>query len=563
MTGVVTIEDRHLQRGLDDTGYMCRHFLGYNYDIGPDNARINVGTGGVRATGPHQEIVEFVDDESIRNKHFQAPRGTLKTTLLSGFCIRKIARDRNIRIAYGMKSTLIAAEKYGAIRDQLENNQRLIEAYGEFLPRGCYNSNAGCTVAGRTVRGMAEPTITLFGVNKPLTGGHYDIIICDDLVDWDNITADGIERVMTCFRMCRPLLVNGGIMIVVGTRYDDADLYGTIMSDYKHRFSILVLDAGVEPVRQPNGTLKIEGQSKFGGLTNERLQEELDIMEYRDFCSQYLNRIVVGTSQPFRREHFDVVRWEEWMGDLSVYIVTDTSASEEEKNADNCYGVVGAVGIDDRDHFYLLDLRMGFFTPPDWEREFWSVHQTWAPRAWLRGVPFERNAMNIVYRANLESEARKRGIVLNFIPIKRGTGEPSKVRRIRSLQQPFENGRFHVLNTVKGTFVHISQIKTLFDPEGFEDPDTGHLLPAGEIVNQFIRFPRYPKRDGPDAIADILAVDEKGNRLCYYVPPRHSRRQRSRRPKAVGQVVDFPLTGLPGEGGVGDHWEEKYRRLFG
>jgi len=563
---MITKEDLFVQRCLDDTGFLARHVLGYNYDYDDDGVMLSdPGAGGIRATGPHKLMVDFLDDESTKEKHLEAPRGSYKTTLLSAFVIRHILRNPNIRILYTMATKEMAKEKLGAIRDQFRDNQQLIDIFGDQLPKGCTNTTTHFTVAGRTIRGLSEYTVQVAGADKPKTGGHYEIIILDDLVEWSNVTPDGIEKVLTAFKMARPLLMNGGLMIVVGTRYNDGDLYGTILGEYSERFDTLILDAGVEPVQNKDGTKGLTGEPSFAHLSIDRLGKELDLMSYEEFCSQYLNRIVGGTSQPFRREQFQTVAWEEWMEDLSVYVVTDTAASEEPKRRSSCHSVVGAIGIDQNDHFYLLDLRVGFFSPTEYETQFMDVFTTWSSKCHMRGITMETNACNTVFRSNLNREAERRGLVIDhlFITIARGSGLPSKGKRIMAMQSPFENGQFHVLNTLRRNFTDLTKMKVLFDPEGYIDPDDQRPLPAGELVNQFIRHGSYTKDDIADAIADILAVDSKGVRRCRFHHPRQSRRSR-RREKRVGDSISFPLTQGRKRGGVSrsSHWEEKYKRIF-
>lgn len=60
-----TPEMLFVQRALNDTGFFCRHVLGWNYDQDEDTGEIrNLGSGGVRAEGPHLEMTTFLDRDS-------------------------------------------------------------------------------------------------------------------------------------------------------------------------------------------------------------------------------------------------------------------------------------------------------------------------------------------------------------------------------------------------------------------------------------------------------------------------------------------------------------------
>ncbi len=104
--------------------------------------------------------------------------------------------------------------------------------------------------------GRLEASLQHFGVDKPATGGHYDLVILDDLVNHINSSSpDGIAKVKACFRQVSPLLVNGGQLIVLGTRYADDDLYGWILREMADVFRVVTFDAGCDVVLHCNGDL--------------------------------------------------------------------------------------------------------------------------------------------------------------------------------------------------------------------------------------------------------------------------------------------------------------------
>jgi len=70
----------------------------------------------------------------------------------------------------------------------------------------------------------------------PITGGRSDLIVCDDLIDEENIrTQLQIEKVTTWFnKVLYPTLYPWGGIIVIGTRWHYADLYNQLLSTWKH-----------------------------------------------------------------------------------------------------------------------------------------------------------------------------------------------------------------------------------------------------------------------------------------------------------------------------------------
>jgi len=82
-----------------------------------------------------------------------------------------------------------------------------------------------------------DPTLEAVGSGGAITGGHFDLIICDDLED-DKTTYSQTLRDKTrqWFRATiGPMLVKGGLQLVIGTRKHNDDLYGHLLDDPTYR----------------------------------------------------------------------------------------------------------------------------------------------------------------------------------------------------------------------------------------------------------------------------------------------------------------------------------------
>lgn len=537
-----TPEMLFVQRALNDTGFFCRHILGWNYDQDEESGLThNVGTGGVRADGPHKQMVDFLDrDGEKRWKHLEAPRGSYKSTILQGYMMRRVIRDPNCRVLYGMHTIKAADKKLQAIRKQFETNQVLRDVFGD-LQGVPWQGNA-FNVAGRTVVGLQEYSFQATAPDAPVTGGHFDVIVFDDVVVKENSnTAEKVQKILDMYRFALPLLSAGGTLIIVGTRYFDGDLYGYILGNQKRNFEVLILDSGVDVVKTEAGEWELTGTPLFKHQSLDWLTKQLRGMDYVEFCSQYLNKIVSGISNPFRREQFRQVRWEEWMSNLTCYVLTDTAVSDKEEA---CHSVVALIGLDSDDIAYLLDLKVGHMSVWEFVGEFFEMIRKWERKVPIRAQLFEKIALNTVFRAIIDEEAKRLKVKLNIVDVSRGVGEPSKNQRIRALQVRFENNKFRVVDTVPKKFIDNGQTKTLFDAEGFKD-EKGVPLPDGELVLQLVRFPRYSKNDIADAIADIDRATPDGARICSFAPSASRRfyrtRERSREPGSYFNPSDEPV----------------------
>lgn len=554
MTEAVLEPDRQLAltdlraRALADSGVMAREVLGYNFDKCERTGK-HTRPGGVLDTGPHRQMIDFIDSPSLL-KHLEAPRGSFKTSLLIAYVIRRVLNNPNLRVLYVMETGKLGVDVLDAIQKILLS-ERFVELFGVQKVKGeRWSVKDGFSIAGRT-SGEKGCTFSCGGVDTGVTGSHCDILICDDLVTWDNVeTADAIKKTKNFFQSISPLLDPGGTLIVCGTRYDDSDLYAYILEERKDDYEILVLDAGVELMMEEGKRPWLEGTPTFKHLSKDFLLWKLKDMEPIKFSSQYLNRCIASSVCPFSRAHFKSIQWDDWMHDLVTYIFTDTATIGDNESA--CQSVVGAVGFDSIQNAYVLDLKVGYWESPVTTRNIVSMVAKWQERTKLRGVLFEHITLNHMFRAQIDPLAQKEQIRINYIPIMRGSGEPKKDQRIERLSSRFWDGRFFVVDTVPKYYEVRGETRALFDPTGYVDTEgrlgkPGDRWPDGELVNQFIRWPSYGKKDIADALADIDAIDREGTRLCQGMSRRSFDHHRTKDTiRYAGKVI--PMLARPGSG---------------
>lgn len=460
------------------------------------------------------------------------PRGSLKSTFLTGFAAKEGLRDRDLKIFYGMDVAEKAEGKIEEIRQIYEANKDIRALWGDV--RDTPWRKGEFKLSGRQLAGDPNPTFAAGGPNKSPTGRHFDIIILDDLENEDTVKEpEQMEKVKAFYRKMQPVLNPGGRIIVCGTRYADEDLYGWLMKEFAEDFQIVTVDCGMEVEQDENGREYLVGTPTFGHLDEDFLNRQLKSMGLQWFTSQYLNRCLAATRQAFFREHFKTERWERWMEELSVYVITDTATSTD---PDACQSVCGILGLDSHDTAYLLDLWFGRALPADYTRVLCDMLERWDQRVRIKKILMENIGLNQVYRPLIEAEWKRRRMrPFVWESINRGgVSALAKDRRIERLHGRFKDGRFVVVDTVP-TYIGNDLV---FRPNGFRDEETGIMLPDGELVRQFIRWPATQSKDIPDAIADIDHIDGKGARLCTGMGIRQAKRAKAlarRRGQRVGR----------------------------
>jgi hypothetical protein len=163
-----------------------------------------------------------------------------KTELLQHLCVWLICRSPNIRIIWVGPNGDIAEETVGAIREQLEINLELIAAVAgpgrQFAPltrQGSKWSDKRFTVATRTVVGQKAPTMTAQGKGAKILSKDADLIIGDDIEDFDSTeTAGQRESGRTWFMtQLESRKQVHTAWFCIGSRQHPDDLWGYLIDD--------------------------------------------------------------------------------------------------------------------------------------------------------------------------------------------------------------------------------------------------------------------------------------------------------------------------------------------
>lgn len=535
------------ERAENDTGFLCRYVLGWNTDEKADGTKTQ---GGVRAEGPHQQMVEFLDKPG-RYKLLLCSRGAYKSTIVQGLCTRTVLKNPNARILFGMDLYSESLKALGAIREQLENNERIREVWGDL--RGSPWQDEKFTVATRTRLGEKNPTFSGFGTDKGLSGRRGDLIVWDDPISWQTVrNPEMIEKSLTALRHLEPLCHEGGTILIVMTPYAHGDVADFIRKNLADKFDILELDCGMTPVpdeTKPRGW-GLTGTPRFPHLTEERLQHALDIYGPADFWAQYCLQVQNPADQVFFREQFTPATvHESQFQDVATYVLTDTATTTKEAN---CMSAIIFVALDPDDIAWVLDVRCGWWKTNTFTETLADRLAYWMPRTRVQGVLMENVSLNQAFREPMLAELRGRGLGgVNIIDVPRGSGVESKQRRISGLAQRFASKRIRFCSTIPRTFQHHGKQIPLWEPEGWKDKE-GIGWPNGELVEQFIRFRPEGQAsliDIADAMADLDMTDSQGRRYCHRSAlPRNQYRPGKPNLRALPPTKrrddDNPFTGL-------------------
>lgn len=413
----------------------------------------------------HDDVEKFLR-KPARKKALMLPRGHLKTSLVTiGFTIQQILKNPNIRILIGNGVWDIARKFLSEIKAQLETSQ-LKYLFGEFESA---RWNADEIIVKQRTKPLASATVVTTGVEAETTGGHYDMIILDDLIGLQNSqTPEQREKVKRFRRSMINLLDPGGMLIEIGTRWHLDDTFSEIFEKEKRYYDIMVREvaepdhSGKERLIFPKHFAK-----KFDEVRKDwKLVDDPYCMDYvehlkasmplDEFSAQYRNRPFSTENQLFKPEMFRY--WNQRPPGLFTAMAIDLAISEA-RTADETAIVV--CGMDSEWKLYVLDYIKGRWRPSEVVARVFEMQSKWNPN--MCGM--ETNGFQRTLKLAVEEQMRKSRQYFSIEEIKTGP-DKSKEQRIKTLEPFYRNGTVFHAAWMKGKDLE-NQLQTF--PKGKHD----------------------------------------------------------------------------------------------
>lgn len=514
-----------VDRLLNDTGFFARYVLGMDTDRDEfGNCTSEIGKGGIRDHGPHQQCVSFLDD-STTHRVLWAPRASYKSSMLRAYIMRKICAHPNISILFYMQDDKMAASRCLEIREELVNNPILKELFpnmrGHLWKRDRFITGLRYDKAGDT------PTLYSASPRTIPVGTRPHEVLWDDIVTENDLGDTGLERGRRCVERSLPLGARGCRYTFVGTPKHFADA-GHWLCDLPGWNKLITLDVGFDLKVNDDKSLSLTGKARWPHLDRARLEPLLrGGVSFQTFMSEYMLKVVSGSHQAFHRHHFQVVKWQESMQDLTGYLLTDVAqgtpegATSGEKGA-GALNVLLYVGVDERQKLYILDCEIGRWDMHEFCMRYLNMVDRWSGKVNHRAEIMEQVHSNTGYASFLALKAKERNRRTQICWQRRTTGDLNKDSRIAGLSGRFQAMSVYVCNdTMPRTWVADAEVRTLWDPEGYSDPNgKGVRLPSGDFVEQFIRWPYHGLKDIPDAASLANSMDkDTGQLVCFWMKP--------------------------------------------
>lgn len=389
----------------------------------------------------HASIIHNVSDNQASMD--LAPRGHGKSTIGDvDFCITKVLRNPDIRIMIGSKTQTQASAFLKEIRTHFEQNVNLIRIFGDWKKsRDNVWNDKEFTVNRRTMI-KKEATVSALGASGAVVSKHFDIIIGDDLVGFENARTEAQRKVLKewFYSSLYPTLEPDGEIHILGTRYSPMDFYEDLIKSKNYKVNVQ------QAITVKDGQEYSLWESKFSLEKLRSIREEAGLII---FNMQYQNNTELAKGKIFKYKYFK--HFEEYDIDydlnrvrvkvldsqgvpywipVRIYMGADLAISEEE-TSNNDYFVLTVIGVDKNKNVYVLDYLKERLTFNAQLNAILDYGKNKFPMVERIGVE------TVQYQKSLAQEIRR----LSLLPVINIQTSKDKVTRAMRRSALFENGK--------------------------------------------------------------------------------------------------------------------------
>ncbi|RLI71600.1 hypothetical protein DRP05_12785 [Archaeoglobales archaeon] len=349
-----------------------------------------------------------------------APRGHGKSTVGTIiFSIWKVLVDPNIRILVVSNTDRQAKAFLREIKAHLES-ERIIKLFGDLKGDKWTDEEINISLKQKITK---EANITALGASGAVTTKHFDIIIADDLVDFENARTEGQRAKLKdwFYTSLLPTLEPDGELHIYGTRYHPYDLYQSLIDSGEYDIQIM-------RALQPDGTALWE--EMFPASLLNKIKAEMGSLI---FNLQYQNDVELAKQgNIFKYEWLQFYSTDELPVNLKIYMGVDLAISQKE-TAD--YFAVCTIGLDPENNIYVLDIYRGRHSFSQQVEIIKTKAQLWNP-------------IRIGVESNAYQQAMAETLKTKLLPVVEIKTVKDKVTRAQITSALFESGKVFLKPTM-------------------------------------------------------------------------------------------------------------------
>ena len=440
----------------------------------------------------HDKIADTVTSEKrspdgkIR-QHIEAPRTGGKSALAGQrHAAWRLARsavnyakepykDGSISMVYMGENEKRAKEAGVYVHGILSGRNNVTRIFGKLVdPK---SSIKEFTLLGRKMP-KPQPSWFIGTPSTSTTGTHPDLIYVDDVeTPKSTRNIDAMLKTRAWFDELQAQLNPRGEIRVMGTRYDENDLYGYILDQAEGLWEVLI--ATVENSYCPT-------------LPPEVLAGLKLTMSPGDYAARYLNDPWTSALQTFKKEMFHIRHYNADIAKLPTYMLVDFAGSEAREA---CETAIWIVAKDPLDNVFCIDLIHGRWKPSVVMEKMASLWIKRNPRWWV----VEKRVLTTWVKPLVEkaNEQFRISMTVREASLK---GYVDKDHHIKGLQPRFASNKIFFCDTISPIEMTQRQIGS-------------KIIIEGPLVNAFVRWPRAKLKDVADALAYLDGLDDDDSPL--------------------------------------------------
>lgn len=416
----------------------------------------------------HKTVCRWWHRENASNHQLLLmPRDHMKSALVAYRVAQRIAKDPCVRVVYLSSTSLLAEKQLKFIKDILESDR-----FRFYWPQHVNeneadrdrwtNSEISIDHPLRKEEGVRDPTIIIGGMTTSLTGLHADVIVCDDIVVYENAyTNEGREKVKRQYSLLASIAGTDAEQWIVGTRYHPNDLYGDMLALEKEVFddegNIIdrepVFEVWQEPVENiGDGTGEFlwprqqRSDGKWFGFDMRILAEKRALyMDQTQYRAQYYNDPNLGGENGIGSQYFQYYDkgllnrrdgfWFFRDRRLNVYAAIDFAYSKSKRSD---YTAIVVIGMDFERNVYVLEIKRFKTTSiMDYYKNLFDAYMAWG----FRKVRAEATSAQEAIVEELRNQyIRPNGIPLSVETYKPNRHDGTKEERIDAVLRPKYEG---------------------------------------------------------------------------------------------------------------------------
>ncbi len=398
-------------------------------------------------------MVEAINDaiETRTNTVILEPRGGAKTTWGNTINLTKLIADNpDIRIGLISNTAKQANDFSRAIRWTMESNPRMHEVYGNLVSTSKWTDVEWLRKDSRW-HGSKDVSLYAAGAGGAIISKRFDLILCDDILDEENCAnIEQREKIENWFfKTLIPCLVPDGVVVVLGTRWAEEDLYERLTAPIDEGGKGWQLITRQALTETPDG---YESYWPEHWPVETLLQKRIDLGSALFSCAYQNDISGLMAGNVFRREYFQYFDMLDPEKRYTIRMGVDLASSEKER-AD--YTARVTVAEDDDGNFYVLSVARD-------KRE--THHAEFIQDGWM-AYP----AMSLVICESQQFQSTLVQEVMRDyprIPIEGKKSDVDKVTRARAVAAKYEAHKiFHRRTLRDGDF----ERELLSFPKGHDD----------------------------------------------------------------------------------------------